>query len=387
VKACIRERRGWWVLDWRDPITRQRKWRTFPFNQGGLEAAEAAKAALEALTPGAVDPRICVGAYLEYWLQLVSKRRSRGTVLSYSAIRNHISRPMWKTPVAEVTRPLLKRWLSGLMGGRLKITTVGRLAAIMRAMLTEAVDDGLLRHNPALGLRRTLGLAHRVELNIKAMDAEQLATFLAVARVTEPEHFVRFAVMSHAGLRSGEARGLQTEDVDFAPRTVGGRKIAGEIHVQRQVYAWGGVGPPKGGKERRVHLSDELAIILRVHIAARREYDMRTGRRSPWLLYPEFPIEPERRVVTPAASRVRVGMLRALKAAALPEHFTPHSLRHTYAAVMLSRGESLLYVARQLGDTLQVAAETYGKWHPIPPTAGGPNLLSSSEERKKERDR
>ena len=36
---------------------------------------------------------------------------------------------------------------------------------------------------------------------------------------------------------------------------------------------------------------------------------------------------------------------RTIKAAQLPLHFSPHSLRHTYASLMLQAGESPVYVS------------------------------------------
>jgi len=59
-------------------------------------------------------------------------------------------------------------------------------------------------------------------------------------------------------------------------------------------------------------------------------------------------------------------MRRVLKAAGLPEHFTPHCLRHTYASLMLQQGESVAYVQRQLGHaSIQLTVDTYGKWLPM----------------------
>ena len=59
-------------------------------------------------------------------------------------------------------------------------------------------------------------------------------------------------------------------------------------------------------------------------------------------------------------------MIRILKKANLPLHFTPHCLRHAYASVMLQQGESVAYVQRQLGHaSIQLTVDTYGKWQPM----------------------
>ncbi len=57
---------------------------------------------------------------------------------------------------------------------------------------------------------------------------------------------------------------------------------------------------------------------------------------------------------------------RILKVAGLPLHFTPHGLRHTFASQLLQHGESPVYVQRQLGHaSIQLTADTYGKWLPM----------------------
>ena len=65
-------------------------------------------------------------------------------------------------------------------------------------------------------------------------------------------------------------------------------------------------------------------------------------------------------------ANVRKAMRRVLKKAGLPEHFTPHCLRHTYASLMLQQGESVAYAQRQLGHaSIQLTVDTYGKWLPM----------------------
>jgi integrase-like protein len=65
-------------------------------------------------------------------------------------------------------------------------------------------------------------------------------------------------------------------------------------------------------------------------------------------------------LVDPA--NVRRAMLRVLKAAKLPLHFTPHSLRHTYASILLADGVSPVYVQEQLGHArIELTVSTYGR--------------------------
>jgi hypothetical protein len=55
-----------------------------------------------------------------------------------------------------------------------------------------------------------------------------------------------------------------------------------------------------------------------------------------------------------------------LKAAKLPLHYSPHSLRHTFASLLLQQAESPAYVQRQLGHaSIKLTVDTYGRWLPM----------------------
>src|SRR5437879_7499429 len=57
---------------------------------------------------------------------------------------------------------------------------------------------------------------------------------------------------------------------------------------------------------------------------------------------------------------------RVLKAAGLPPHFLPHSLRHSFASLLLQQGESPVYVQRQLGHaSITLTVDLYGRWLPM----------------------
>jgi Phage integrase family len=83
------------------------------------------------------------------------------------------------------------------------------------------------------------------------------------------------------------------------------------------------------------------------------------GDMPPWA----FPSE----VWTPMDhSNVGKAFKRVLKAAALPLHHSPHSLRHTFASLLLQQGEAIQYVQRMLGHaSITLTVDTYGKWLPM----------------------
>ncbi len=65
-------------------------------------------------------------------------------------------------------------------------------------------------------------------------------------------------------------------------------------------------------------------------------------------------------------SKVRKAFTHVLKVARLPLHFTPHSLRHTFASILLQDGVSPAYVQPQIGrPAMKLTVVTYGKWQPM----------------------
>src|SRR5262249_38223901 len=70
---------------------------------------------------------------------------------------------------------------------------------------------------------------------------------------------------------------------------------------------------------------------------------------------------------------------RVLRAAGLPTHHSPHSLRHTFASLLLQGGEPIQYVQRMLGHaSITLTVDTYGKWLPIGNKAAVDRLDESS---------
>ena len=60
-------------------------------------------------------------------------------------------------------------------------------------------------------------------------------------------------------------------------------------------------------------------------------------------------------------------MFKALQRAGLPVHFSPHSLRHTFAAILLREGVGvpIQYVQKQLRHaSISMTVDTYGRWLP-----------------------
>jgi integrase len=158
---------------------------------------------------------------------------------------------MW---LETIQTPDLRRYADTLFARGLTRTSVLKELAPVRALLTTAKNDGLIRYNPASGLivqapvdESQDGEELVEEEQVKALTEEELESVLSELPF-DWRHFFRF--LSETGLRIGEAIELRYGDVDGT-----------WLKVDRRYYR-GRVGLPKGRKKRRVPISRELAQEL-----------------------------------------------------------------------------------------------------------------------------
>ena len=367
--ACIRKRRGKWVVDYRDGAG-VRYWKTCETKREAEDFLSKKLPETRQWTQPAVDPRMTLDAYANRWLEQTASILKPRTHLRYTQLlKVHVLPAFGSLPVQQLHRGRIKDFLGGKLT-ELKPArrpdqqieeretfarnTVRNIHATLRTLLKAAVDDGMLLVNPAEKLGRQLRLvtskATRQE-EIKAMTRDERHAFLTAAAEEVPRYYPLFLTLAGTGMRLGEGLALQWGDLDILSR---------ELRITRAL-SLGQIDTPKSGHGRTVDLSHTVAATLDGLQQARHEeaVNRKWASLPPWLF-----CTVEGTVLDEA--NVRKTMRRVLKKAGLPEHFTPHCLRHTYASLMLQQGESVAYVQRQLGHaSIQLTVDTYGKWLPM----------------------
>ncbi len=248
-------------------------------------------------------------------------------------------------------------------------------------MLGEAAEDGLIPANPAAGLARKLKLSTKAKARQeaaqkKAMTRDERDAFLTTAERVEPWWAPAWTVQALTGLRPGELYGLEEADLDLDGRS---------LRVERTLSDDGQrVDTPKGGFGRTVDLSNEAVRVLRAHLTRRKAEKL--ARR--WHELPK-PLFSSTAGTTADPSGVREAFRRVCIEAGLVDtrpgadgtpktsaRFTPHGLRHTYAALHLQHGTDVYYVSRMLGHaSIELTVSTYGAW--LSRTAGPPSTPST----------
>jgi integrase len=177
-------------------------------------------------------------------------------------------------------------------------------------------------------------------------NPQEVGQLMAVA----DERFQPFiALCAFAGLRLGEAAGVQLNDVDFLRRS---------LKVSRQVQRVNGgaidVRQPKYGSERVVYLADSLINLLAEHVTAHG-----TNGKDRWLFAGDGEDPPHQ-------NTVGYWWRKTLRDADL-SGVKLHDLRHFYASGLIAAGCDVVTVQRSLGHAK--ATTTLNTYAHLWPTA------------------
>jgi integrase len=225
--------------------------------------------------------------------------------------------------------------------------TVSYMVDVLRSCLHAAVEDGLITANPASRLG-ALTAKGRKAVPVEVFAPGVLAFILDEAKRLDPGLYPIVLLMARTGLRIREALALQVGDIDLDARHIEVRRTWGSRARANGALRF---NTPKGRRARLVDMSRQLTATLKLHLADRDD-------PSTWVFPGRGPDAP----MNPVTFLARWTSL--LKVAGIT-YWKPHTLRHTYASLLIQNGESLAYVRDQLGHaSIKITVDTYG--HLVP---------------------
>lgn len=210
----------------------------------------------------------------------------------------------------------------------LAVSTQKMRLAYVKMTFTAAVKGRRIALDPSTDVKIKTK-KKRADDELEIPTPEQVAAVLEAAD-TMFQPFI--AVCAFAGLRLGEAAGLQVGDVDFLRRTVKLRR-----QVQGSTNAAATLVPPKAGSSRTIYVPEGLTTMLAKHVE-----DVGTRGEERFLFSNGGYL----------FHRNSAGHYwrEAAKGAGLTG-FTLHSLRHYYASGLIRAGCDVVTVQRALGHS------------------------------------
>lgn len=226
--------------------------------------------------------------------------------------------------------------------------TIQHILCCLSAIFNQAIEDGIVQHNPALKPGKIVKVKSKAE-DVNPFTREEEAAFLRAVEERAPAYYPVFLFLLRTGCRIGEAIALQPGDLDFNGRFI----------QLRRNFTNGRLTTPKNGKSRRVDMSTRLAEVLKQHLVTQELEAMGKGQAKPtWVFCNETG-----NMLDPDNLRHRV-FYRLLEKTGM-RRIRIHDLRHTFATRLLMNGESPAYVKEQMGhSSIQVTVDLYCHWIP-----------------------
>lgn len=242
-----------------------------------------------------------------------------------TSVRTAVESVPWRLKaIRDVKHGDVQTWVTKESERGLAASTIRTRLNYVQMAFRAAVDNQVISRNPASRVK-TPRIRKR-EATMKILTAEQVNAALEAAGDFRP--FVAACVF--AGLRLGEAAGLQAGDVNRDINTISVRR-----QVQGTSIPTTKITPPKAGSEREVFVPLELVDMLGEGVfPGTQVFLFRTPLGH---LYNRNSAGEEWRRI-----RGKLG---------LSEDMTIHTLRHTFASNLIASGCDVVTVQRALGHS------------------------------------
>ena len=271
------------------------------------------------------------------WFERVRPEMKPNTVLDYEwQLVRHLLPFFGRLPLSAITVQEVDRYRQAkVREGELNATSINKCLTRLAQILEVAVEYDLIGRNPAKGKNRRLKASkYRGTFLESATEIGALldaAAELDAAGRSSPFRRALLAALVFGGLRIDEALSLRWRHVSLPARTL--RVVDAKTDAGVRVV------------DLRPALVDALV-----------ETRARSGGAPDALVFgtatggKHSPSNVRTRLLAKAVERADARLANK-DHPPLPEPMTPHSLRRTFASVLLSLGEEVPYVMEQLGHT------------------------------------
>lgn len=300
-----------------------------------------------------INSEMPFGDWIDFWYQTYCKHTIRVTTQAgyENRIYNHIIPEIGDIPLNKLTQSDLQQFYareksSGRknhtenFGTGLSDRMIRAVHTSCRSALEKAVQEGLIRVNPAIGCK----LPPKKSREMKVLTPNEIMRFLN--RAKEEDYYELFLLELGTGMRRGEILALKWSDLNFT---------TGELRIERQVNVINGgplISVPKTkGSIRTIILPPSLLQVLS-------EYKKSVD--SEWMFPSPFDNTKTR---NPAGVRKRLQLI--LERAHCPiVRF--HDLRHTFSTTALENGMDVKTLSATIGhvSSATTANLPYGHTNP-----------------------
>ena len=234
----------------------------------------------------------------------------------------HIKPAFGKRKLDEIKPSEIATWQSKILK-KLSTKSLTMIRAVFNVMFNDALADELITRNPMSLIKKP----KNVSVN-EILPFKQDEIFMLLGHIQEKMRAV-FAIGFFTGMRTGELVALKWSDIDFDNNIIKVRR-AKRQNVESL--------PKTKSSIRDIDIIDILLPYLQNHLKFKlddSEYMFNSLHKRPFTCFHSI----ARTYWRPIFDKVDI------------EYRNPYQMRHTFASMMISNGEDILWVSKMLGHT------------------------------------
>ena len=288
---------------------------------------------------------VSMDAVFDAWEKHLETKKHQGRIKpstgkAYaSMLRSHLRPAFGAYRSDRLTARVIQEWeghcAAALAAHTMSPKYYNNLLGTLRVILSWARASGqrYIAHDP-LAEMKPVPVERRER---RFLEPDELAALLDTAAAP---HDTILYLAAYSGLRRGEVFGLQWGDLE---------ESTNQLRVKRSLFQGALTRPKTKHSERVVDLPAPIVSRLQAY----REQYPPLGDDFMFRTETGGPLDPD--------NWYKRTFVQMVKGATLTGDVGLHTLRHTYASLLINQGESIKYVSRQLGHaSINITADLYG---------------------------
>lgn len=303
---------------------------------------------LQARAMRGVNAKNSLAHFLDRFLD-EAKTLKKSSQISYkSSVKKLNALMATNKDIASFSRSDIEELYAKLNARAVSVSVASRLKMVLNSVFERACDEGLIPKNP-MYKKRLSNLTPRKEAQPFSLDEirEILCACDELAGQNPKAFWFKCAcvVAFFTGLRSGELLALKWENIDF---------LSGKIYVKHTINRTGLTSPKTSSSLREIEL---LPIVAKELGAYARACGI-CGSEGKGFVFRDFAGKPFIHT-----SGEWGELWRSVLSLASLSYRRFYNTRHSFASVMISKGENIMWVSKMLGHkNANITLNTYAKY-------------------------
>jgi len=158
--------------------------------------------------------RVLLADYAAAWIAERPNLRPKTLQLYEGLVRLHLVPGLGSSAIADITEPVVRRWRKKLLDSGVGPVTVAKAYRLLKAIMTTAVDDGLIRRNPC----RIKGAGQEKSPERPVLTMHQV--FVLADAFADRRYRLLVLLAVFCSLRWGELAALRRKHIDTSAALV-----------------------------------------------------------------------------------------------------------------------------------------------------------------------